>query len=107
MNLDFKNLLGLSRRAGKISWGHDAALNAIIFNKAKLCIVCSDASERLKKEFERACSYNDRNLTLLNLESTMDEMKSAIGVKAAVITVNDEGFVKMLMKVNEKCIREV
>ena len=47
----FYNLLGLARRAGKIGWGHDAACDAIKYGKAHLCILTSDASERLKNEF--------------------------------------------------------
>ncbi len=92
----FYNLLGLARRAGKIGWGHDAALGAIKYGKAHLCILTSDASERLKNEFSRACTYDGRNVELQEIEKTMDEMKNIIGVKAGVLTVNDEGFAKSL-----------
>lgn len=92
----FYNLLGLARRAGKIGWGHDAAFDAIKYGKAHLCILTLDASERLKNEFQRACSFEDRHVLLLETEKTMDEMKNIIGVRAAVLTVNDEGFAKSL-----------
>ena len=94
----FYNLLGLARRAGKIGWGHDAAINAIKYGKAHLCILTSDASERLKNEFRRACSYEGREVPLQETEKTMDEMKNIVGVRAAVLTVNDEGFAKSLKK---------
>ena len=40
-------VLGLARRAGKVSLGHDAALTAVKQRAAHLCLVASDASERL------------------------------------------------------------
>ncbi len=101
MDSKFYNLLGLCRRAGKISWGHDAALDSIIKNKANYCLMTSDASARLKNEFIKACSYNGRNLPLDEIDRTMEEMKKIIGVKAAVITVNDAGFAERLKQYNE------
>lgn len=98
MNRDFFNTLGLCRRAGFISWGHDAALDSVKRHKAKLCIMTSDASERLKKEFERASQFDGMEVEIVYLQETMDDMRSAIGVRAAVITVNDDGFVKLLRK---------
>lgn len=95
---NFYNLLGLARRAGKIGWGHDAALIAIKQRKAYLCVLTSDASERLKSEFIRACSFEGRQIPVQEVEKTMDEMKGIIGVKAGVLTVNDEGFAKSLNK---------
>ena len=94
----FFNLLGLARRAGKIGWGHDAAADAIKYGKAHFCILTSDASERLKNEFRRDCSFGGRSITVFETEKTMDEMKSIIGVRAGVLTVNDEGFAKSLEK---------
>lgn len=95
---NFYNLLGLARRAGKIGWGHDAALGAVKYGKAQLCILTSDASERLKTEFFRACKSEGRDVPVQEVEKTMDEMKGIIGVRAGVLTVNDEGFAKGLKK---------
>ena len=92
----FYNLLGLARRAGKIGWGHDAALGAVKYGKAYLCILTSDASERLKDEFIRACNSDGRDVPVQEVKKTMDEMKGIIGVRAGVLTVNDEGFAKSL-----------
>ncbi len=92
----FYNMLGLARRAGKIGWGHDAAIDAIKHSKAHLCVLTSDASERLKNEFRRECTFIGRNVPITEIEKTMEDMKKIIGVKAAVLTVNDEGFAKNL-----------
>ncbi len=97
-DIKFYNMLGLARRAGKIGWGHDAAVDAIKKNRAHLCILTEDASERLKSEFQRACTFDGREIKLVVLDKTMEDMKKIIGVKAAVLTVNDEGFANNLRK---------
>ena len=56
------SLLGLARRAGRVSLGHDAAIGSVVKNKAKLCVLSSDASERLKNEFLHAASYENKNI---------------------------------------------
>lgn len=98
MDSKFFNLLGLARRAGKLSWGHDTALFAIKTKKAHLCILASDVSERLKKEIFRECTYDGRNIEIIELDKTMEDMKSIIGVKTGVLTIDDEGFKKSLKK---------
>lgn len=86
------SLLGLARRAGKLSLGHDAAIGSVVRNNAKLCLVASDASERLKKEFSHACSYGGKNICLIEIKADMLTLSKAVGSKAAVMTVDDEGF---------------
>jgi len=96
VNDKFLNLLGMARRGGKLSLGHDAAISSIVKNKAKLCIISSEASERLKKEMSHACSFEDKNIPILITKYETLELSKAIGSKAAVITVDDEGFAKTL-----------
>ena len=83
-------MLGMARRAGRLSMGHDMALKAVKEKKAKLVVFASDISPRLIEEFERACS--DGNIPALKIEETIDEIHSSLGYKAGVITVNDENF---------------
>ncbi|MGN0571442.1 MAG: L7Ae/L30e/S12e/Gadd45 family ribosomal protein [Candidatus Fimenecus sp.] len=86
-------LLGLARRAGKVSLGHDAALTAVKQRAAFLCLVASDASERLYTEFARAVQAFGGNIPLLKSDYTMAEFGQAMGTKTtAVLTVNDQGF---------------
>ena len=65
-------MLGLARRAGRLSMGHD------------------DVSQRLVEEFKRACDYD--GIKILKIEETINDIHSALGYKAGVITVNDENF---------------
>lgn len=44
-------LLGIARRAGRLSLGHDAAKGAVLAGRARLCLISADASDRLEREF--------------------------------------------------------
>ncbi len=91
------SLLGMCRRAGRLSCGHDAAVGSVRSKSAKLCLLSSDASERLRKEIEREASFEGRDIPVRSLASTMDEIGKATGLKSAVVTVNDEGFAKTML----------
>ena len=91
------SLLGIARRAGRLAPGHDAAIESIVKNRAVLCILCSDASTRLEREMRHACSYENKNIPVEKADFDIKELSAAIGTKAAVITVNDDGFAKKLI----------
>ncbi len=100
MNNDlFAGMLGLCRKAGKISVGHDESKLSVKNKKAFLCILSSDSSKRLQKEFETFCSQS--GTALVTVEYTMEQFLYIIGSKAAVITVNDENLSKKLMTYRE------
>ena len=92
MNDRLLSLLGIARRARRLSVGHDASIEAIVKNKAELCILCADASDRLKKEMRHACTYKGKNVAVLTLDCDILTLSGAIGTKAAVLSVNDKGF---------------
>ncbi len=96
MNDKFLSLLGMARRSGKLSLGHDAAIGSIVRNKAFLCVLSSNSSERLQKEMSHACNFEGKNIPVLISKYDTSELSKAIGSKAAVITVDDEGFGKAL-----------
>ena len=96
------SLLGLARRAGRVSLGHDAAIGSVVKNKAKLCVLTSDSSERLKNEFLHAASYENKSIPLIVLYEDMLSLGNAVGSKCRVLTVDDEGFAnKILSLYNE------
>ena len=68
------SLLGMCRRAGKLSCGHDAAMGSIRSKSAKLCLLSSDSSQRLRNEIEREAAFGDRNIPVRMLNSTIDEI---------------------------------
>lgn len=102
------SLLGMCRRAGRLSCGHYAAIGSVRSKSAKLCLLSSDASQRLRNEIEREADFEGRAIPVRHLLSTMDEIGKATGLKSAVVTVNDEGFAKsMLGLLNENTPGEV
>lgn len=96
MSDELRGILGLCRRAGKISIGHDAAVAAIKKRSAVIAVTCNNASERLKKEIADECGYDNRSVKYFDAEFSMDELGLAIGKKAAVFTVDDENLAKRL-----------
>lgn len=94
MNDKFLSLLGMARRSGKLSTGHDAVISSVVKNKAKLVVVSAEGSDRLKKEITHACSYGGKNIPVLFTSYSTSELSQAIGIKAAVISLDDEGFAK-------------
>ena len=96
-NPKFLSLLGMCRRAGKLSCGHDGAIGSVRGKSAKLCLLSSDSSERLRKEIERDANFEDRNIPVIILFSTMEDIRRATGLKSAVLSVNDEGFAKTML----------
>lgn len=96
----FLSLLGLCRRAGRLGWGHDACMGSVMHGKAKICLLASDASDRLKREFHRAATYDGRTLDVIELPYTMQQIKDATGFRAGVLTTEDEGFAKRLAELH-------
>ena len=90
------SLLGLARRAGRLSVGHDAAVEAIVENKACLCLCCADASARLQREMRHNCSYDRKTIPYFTTTFSLAALSRAIGSKAAVVTVDDPGFAAKL-----------
>lgn len=91
------SLLGMCRRAGRLSCGHDAAIGSVRSKSAKLCLLSSDSSQRLRKEIEREASFEGRGIPVKLMLSTMEEIGKATGLKSAVVSVNDEGFAKTML----------
>lgn len=91
-NKKYLNMLGLARRAGKLSMGHDMAMKAIATKKAQLILFACDVSPRLIEEFNIACEKYNENLRAVSLEENMNELHMALGYKAGVMTVDDINF---------------
>lgn len=91
------SMLGLARRAGKLSMGHDMALKALCEKKATMLIFASDSSERLQREFKVAIEKNEIDTPVFVVDISIDEIHFSCGYKAGVITVNDDNFSKKII----------
>lgn len=89
-------LLGLARRAGKVSFGTESSIDTIERKKAKLVIVAKDSSDRTKKNFEELCKKTNLPIRIVG---TIELLSQSIGqVNKAVLVIEDENFAKELIK---------
>ncbi|WP_179395533.1 L7Ae/L30e/S12e/Gadd45 family ribosomal protein [Lacticaseibacillus absianus] len=89
------NLLGLAKRANRLTSGEAFVLGAIRDQSARLVLVASDASANTKKKFTDKSSFYE--IPLVDSLTTM-ELSHAIGAKRSLIAVCDSGFAKKLLK---------
>ncbi len=90
------NILGLCRRANKLSMGHDACKDSVRNRKACVCLISKESSERVYNEFENLCEQYGVELKRIDL--TIKELSRFTGYKAGIVTVNDPGFAGSVMK---------
>lgn len=88
----YLSMLGMARRAGKLSMGHDMAMSSLRSHKAKLIIFAKDVSQRLIEEFDTASQKYYPFLQSIQIDDSMDDIYFALGYKAGVITVDDNNF---------------
>lgn len=94
MNNNVFGFLGLIRRAGKMTIGCDAVVDSMSKGTNKLTLMASDISDNTKKVIlKNAKAYNVHTIII---KCTKDELSSAVGKLAAVISVEDEGFARGL-----------
>ena len=86
------SLLGMCRRAGRLHWGHDTCLASIRSGKARICLLSSDASDRLRREFHSAATCDGRTLKVIDTPYTMQQIQDATGCFAGVLITEDDGF---------------
>ena len=93
---DIYGLLGLARRAGKLSFGTESCTEAIQKRKAKLVILAEDSSDRTKNNFEQLSKL--QNIPF-RIKGTIELLSKSIGqTNKAVVVVKDENFAKEIIK---------
>lgn len=102
MNDPLLSLLGLAKKAGKITSGHDAVLESLRKNKSVLIIIAADASERLEREMFREKAFCRSSASIYRIQQGMDEIGRALPHRAGVISVNDASFASAMTKVIEE-----
>ena len=96
INNKIYGLIGLARRAGKISFGTESSIETIEKKKAKLVIVANDSSDRTKKNFKE---LSEKLNVPFRIVGTIEDLSKSIGqVNKAVIVIKDENFAKEILK---------
>ena len=91
-------LLGLARRAGKISFGTESSIETIQKGKAKLVIVTTDSSDRTKNNFEELSKKFNVEFRIFG---TIENLSKSIGQNnKAVIVIKDKNFSNEIVKKN-------
>ena len=89
-------MLGLAKRAGKVTCGEKGCKDAIRFGKSFLVILACDTGVNTKKSISDSCNFYGVPVYEIG---TMVENGHAVGNRFnAVISVNDEGFAKVIEK---------
>ena len=108
MNKKLLSLLGMARRAGRLSMGFDAASDSMKKGQSKLLVLAGDISQRTKNSIIAAARQT--GTPAVSAGCTMDEIGSALGKgQTGIVSINDSGFaasVKALCDENsqEECI---
>ena len=92
------SLLGLAKKAGKLTAGHDAVLESLKRRKSVLILLAADASPRLEAEMQREIVFLKADLNIIRMDETMEDIGRALPKKAAVLSVNDASFAAGIMK---------
>ena len=84
-------------KAGKIKFGSDSCIEAIMQNKIKLVLIAKDASERTRTNFKKLCT--DRKVPIYE-EFEEYDLSHTIGKQnKVVIGVCDDNFSKEIIKI--------
>lgn len=88
--------MGLARRAGKLQWGFETAAEAMRDGKCRLLVTAEDLSDKTRKNVRYEAARFET--PLIESTCTMEEIGRAIGKKAGVVAVLDDGFARLLLR---------
>ncbi len=89
------SLLGLAKKAGRLSVGNDAVLEALRSGRARLIILAGDAAENTVRRFQNRCG----DVPIEALPYSREQLGAAIGYKScAAAAICDVGFAEAFFK---------
>ena len=94
------SLLGFAAKAGKLSYGMQAAKEAMNAKTAVVAIAACDISEKSKKEVRFFAEKNSLRF-LLPADVDIAAVSNAVGKKCGILTINDSGFAEAFLKAYE------
>lgn len=90
-------LLGLSMKAGKITFGTESCLDMLYKKKIKLLIVAKDSSERTIRHFKQK---GEEYQVPFYLFGSKDELSKAIGrTNKAVLGIKDKNLANAIKRI--------
>lgn len=101
MNDRILGLLGLMRRAGKLTVGYDAVSDRIKDQTAVLVVLAGDTSEKTEKNIRYTAEKY--GVESVRIAPPMEEIGQSVGIgKAGVLAVTDSGFAEKLLLLSSK-----
>ena len=101
-NSKLLNLIGLAKRANKVSTGEFICKKAIKTNVARLVIIAKDASDNTKKSIKNSCAfYKVESIECLDMESLG---KFTGGGQRAVVSINDTNLANAIKNASENSL---
>ncbi len=96
MTNKFLSLLGMAKKAGRLSCGYEKVLESVHRKKARAIFAADDLSEKTLRGIQYACEETGNEV--LRLPVSMFEVSNAVGQKTGIVSVEDKGFAgKLLM----------
>jgi len=88
------SLLGIARRAGKLSFGFDSVKDSLQSGRAALVLTAKDLSGGSREEIGLAAGR--RGVPVAQIDAGMDALMQAVGAKRkiGIISVDDAGLAK-------------
>ena len=90
------SLLGFARKAGRLAVGMQAAVESAKRGKAALVLVSREISEKSRKEICFHCEKHSIKFAVTDLG--IYDITQAIGTKAGIVAIEDEGFAAAIAK---------
>lgn len=90
-------LLGFAAKAGKLSYGMDAAGAAVKSGSSRLVAAAEDISEKSKKEVRFFADKSSVRLQVLN-GVDIETVSAAVGRRCGILSINDSGFADAFLK---------
>jgi ribosomal protein L7Ae-like RNA K-turn-binding protein len=86
--------LGFARKSNNLSVGFAAAKESVQKKNAKLIVIAADVSPKSEKEIK----YFAKDIPTVKIPQTILSLSAAIGIKAGIVSVNDQGFADAILK---------
>ena len=95
MQNKFLSLLGMARKANRVSLGYDKSLEAIHTFKSYAVFVANDISEKTKRGLVFAAEESE--IEVITTPYSIFDFTNAVCTKTGIVSVNDSGFAKKLI----------
>ncbi len=93
------SLLGLARRAGRLTLGFDAVCGSVQKQESKLILTAEDVSEGTMRKLNNRLSGME--IDIREIPFGLDQINAAIGKPVRIISINDSGFARRMIELLE------